>query len=348
MSKKATIYDVAKSCGLSAPTVSRVLSNSDYPVSKEARDKILKTAKELNYSPNILGKQLRTKTSREIGVIVPDISNYDFVMLFEEIQKQALTLGYNAILCNSLSDIEIEKSNVDLLIQKQVAGVIMNSLDATGETSKRILQRGIHVVLIDQYLGVECSKISVNYKKLANQAIEFLSKNGHRRIGLMTPPVDRTSRKIMCRSFLDEIERLNVPEAERYIFESCHQVQLLESEQSIRFPDGDLLIKRMIDMGNECPTALLCMNDLTAIAIMHELQIHGIRIPEQMSIIGIDNSPFSRIIFPPLTSIDICTPDMAYMATDLLIAQIQSNEQQNEISYVTPHIVERGSVKFLN
>lgn len=345
MSKKtATIYDVAKKCGLSAPTVSRVLSNSDYPVSQDAREKIALAAEELNYLPNMLGKQLRTKTSCDIGVIVPDISNYDFVVLFEEIQKHALLKGYNAILCNSLSNIEIESSNVDLLIQKQVLGVIMNSLDPEGGSSRKLLKRGIRVVLIDQYLGIECSKVSVDYKKLAGQAIRYLVQKGHSRIGLVTPPVDRASRKIMRQTFLEELTAMNVSDPNRYIFESHHHIQLLESDQSIQFPDGDALIAQLTSMGGDIPTALLCMNDLTAIAIMHALQSHGIRIPDQMSIMGIDNSPFSRAVFPPLTSIDICTPDMAHMATDILISQIQTDEKQNGISYVTPHIVERGSI----
>jgi len=142
--------------------------------------------------------------------------------------------------------------------------------------------------------------------------------------------------------------KLGITEANRYVFESRYHIQLLESDQSIRFPDGDAIITQMENMGEERPTALLCMNDLTAIAIMHALQSHGVKIPDQMSVMGIDNSPFSRAVFPPLTSIDICTPDMARMATDLLISQIKSDEKQNEIFYVAPHIVERGSICRLN
>ena len=111
--KKATIYDIASLAGTSTATVSRVMSNSDYPISKEIKKKVLDAAQKLRYSPNLLGRMLKKSLSKEIGVIIPNISNPFYPQLVLGIEMEARLHGFNILLCNSFRDVSNEKKYIE-------------------------------------------------------------------------------------------------------------------------------------------------------------------------------------------------------------------------------------------
>ena len=158
--KNVTIYDVAKLSGVSAATVSRVLNNTGYPISQEVKDRVQKAARDLDYAPNLLGKYLKTRSNREIGVIIPNITNYYYPLLLLGVHDVAAQRGYHIILCNSYRDSELEIQNIHLLASKQVMGILTVSLSTNNEYLKRFIDKGGNMVLLENSPDIECNKVT--------------------------------------------------------------------------------------------------------------------------------------------------------------------------------------------
>ena len=143
--KNATIYDVAKLAGTSTATVSRVLNNNGYSVKVELREKVIQAAKELNYTPNLLGMLLKTNESWDIGVIIPCISNQYYPLLVLGVEDIAKRRGYNVLLCNSYRDPKLEEKYLDSLFQKQVKGVIISSITKNNSYIRELQSKGLKI-----------------------------------------------------------------------------------------------------------------------------------------------------------------------------------------------------------
>ena len=196
MKKKTTIYDIAKSVGTSTATVSRVLSNSGYPVKEELRHVILKTAKDMNYSPNLIGRILKGIQSKEIGVIIPNISNPYYPQILLGIELEARKHGYNILLCNSFRDVETEKKYIESLYQKQVKGIIISSIDENHGFLREMQKTGVKVVAFDQDIeDIKCKKVGFDFISGGKMAVEYLIKMGHKKIAFLSSPVTKKSRK---------------------------------------------------------------------------------------------------------------------------------------------------------
>jgi LacI family transcriptional regulator len=149
-SKKTTIYDIANEVGTSTATVSRVLSNSGYPVSEELKRRIINTARKLNYSPNMVGRMLKKSGSMDIGVIIPTISNPFYPPIVLGIELEARKRGFNMLLCNSLRNPELERTSIETLCQKQVMGIIISTIDKSNVFIKEMQKYGVKFITFDQ------------------------------------------------------------------------------------------------------------------------------------------------------------------------------------------------------
>ena len=130
--KRPTISDIAKKAGVSSATVSRVLSGSDYPVSREVRKEILRIALGMHYKPNVFGQMLRGGTSKEIGVIIPSLSNPFYAELVSAVERECVERGYMPIICSSQNRFQLETKHLDILQRKQVAGLLLSSIHLAG------------------------------------------------------------------------------------------------------------------------------------------------------------------------------------------------------------------------
>lgn len=160
--KRATIHDVAKAAQTSIATVSRVMSNSDYPVSEQLRQKIKEEARRLKYIPNSSAtKSYRKATSQDIGVIIPNISNQFYAMTLLGIESVARQNGYNIVLFNSLNDAQKETEYLDILFERSVKGVILSSVKQYSEDVQFYLDNGMKFVLLDQKLeNIDCPTLA--------------------------------------------------------------------------------------------------------------------------------------------------------------------------------------------
>jgi len=342
--KSVTIYDIAKKVETSTATVSRVLSNSNYPVSQELRKKIIKVAKALNYVPNMSGRQLKTNKSMAIGVIVPSISNPFYSSVVLGIEETARKNGYNVLLCNSHQSPELEIEHIQTLFQKQVQGLIISSISDKFDLLNDYISRGLNVVAIDEKLDnlkIGC-QILFDYRKGGYIATKHLLEKGHRKIGYVTAPMDRPSRIGIFQGFKDALLENNIMINEAWI-QVSNNVEGSLNKNVYEFKNGKNLIRNIINLPDR-PTAILACNDMTAIGVLNELEAQGIKVPDQMSVIGFDNIELGEMISPALSTIDHPKQEMGVFSCNMLLERLnEDNFKINEI-VLQPQLIERNSV----
>jgi LacI family transcriptional regulator, galactose operon repressor len=182
--KTTTLKEIAEQLGLSITTVSKALK--DYPdVSKKTKESVKNLAEKLNYVPNSFAVSLRMKESKTIGIIIPTMVHYFFSSVIEGVLKEAEKKSYMIILLQSNETYELEKKQVDLLINKGVDGILMSLSNKTKDLDhlKKIIRHGIPLVLFDKIAKtIDCSKVLVDDRKAAYEAVSFLIQKGHKRI----------------------------------------------------------------------------------------------------------------------------------------------------------------------
>jgi LacI family transcriptional regulator len=343
--KKVTIYDIAKKVGTSVATVSRVLSNSNYPVSKEIRQKILDAANKMNYSPNLLGRMLKKSESKDIGVIIPTISNPFYPQLILGIETEARKLGFNIILCNSFRDVSNEKKYIDFLYQKQIKGIILSSIGEDHGFINNYCANGLKIVGFDQNLDdFKCNKVSFNFTGGGMMAVDYLVKMGHEKIAFASAPLTRNSRKDIFMGYKLGLMKYDIKFSENNIYIS--KIEKEVENGTYEFETGVELAKECIQSAN-IPTAIFAMNDMTAIGIMQGLINNGVKVPEDISIIGFDNIDFSVMVNPSLTTINQPAFETGKLACKILIENIMKDGNDFFSIMLEPSLIERRSVRNL-
>lgn len=343
--KKATIYDIAQYACTSTATVSRVLSNSGYPVKEDIKAKILDAAQKLNYSPNIVGRMLKKNRSMDIGVIIPTISNPFYTQLILGIETEAQKRGYNILLCNSFRDSKMEKNYLESLYQKQVKGIILSSIGSNHSILEEMKSNGVSIVAFDQVIeNIKCSKVGFDYIKGGMMALEYLIGHGHKKIAFLTSPITRKSR-------IDVLDGYKMALLKNGLSYDKNLVLVSECEEEFEnatyeFENGKQLARKFLNLLVR-PSAIFAINDMTAFGIMQELIANGINIPEDVSIIGFDDIEFSTMTTPPLTTINQPSFETGKLACKILIENMSQDDENNISILLEPSIVERKSVKNL-
>lgn len=340
LNKKATIYDIAKACGFSSATVSRALNDSGYPVNEKTKQIVLAAAKELCYTPNMFGKNLKTQQSKDIGIIVPNISNPYYSTLLQGIYDDALMRGYTPILLNSYRDSEVENKNINTLMQKQVCGMIVVSISPNKSMLQSAVDYGCRVVIVEQDIDIDCIKIGFNFQKGAYLATRHLIENGHRKLGFIGAPLDRESRIKMLEGFKQCLKDFDIPIIGDFIMLSTEEK---DAGQIYEFKNGIEAVNRFVAMDNR-PTGYLCINDMTALGAIKQFTKCNIRVPQDVSIIGFDNIPYSEISIPELTTIDQCAYDMGLLSSKNLIESIEDPSKPLFSVTMEPTLVVRNTV----
>lgn len=341
--KPATIYDIARSINVSPSTVSRVLSNSSYPVSKKLTEKIRKAAKELNYTPNMLGRQLKKNNSMTIGVVIPSISNpfyADIVLAIEEIARKN---GYHVLLCNSHQNPRLEAEYLQTLLEKQVKGLILSSISREKDLLVPYLNKGLKIVSIDQFIGnPDVYQIWVDYRKGAYLACKHFIEQGHRSIALLTAALNRPSRISLHQGYMDALREAGITPLKAWVQEAGASEDK-NYGSTYEFSNGKRLTSRLLKLSKP-PTAILACNDLTAAGVINELAERGIDVPGQISLIGFDNIELSRMLTPALTTVDLSKYQMGQYACTLLMDLLDGVHIGNKEKMLEPKLIERKSV----
>lgn len=342
---RSTVHDVANAAGVSSATASRVLSGSDYPVNERTRRRILEASEKLDYKPNLIGQMLKKSAAHDIGIILPNISNPFYTEFVLGAETAAKSRNFGLLLCNTLRSETREYEYLETLCQKQVGGVILSSVAAACAPIKRLCDRyGLKVMALDQSLsGVSLCLVDFQVRRAAQMAVRYLFDCGHRRIALVTSPPKLFSRKEVLRGFRDGVASCDIPAEDAPEIASSTERELLRGEV-YEFENGKLLADKVLAL-SPAPSALLCVNDITAAGVIQRLHERGVRVPEDISVMGMDNIALARMISPALTTVDQYPFEAGLRAANALLDAVTTGRKPEKTIEIEPRIVNRASVQ---
>lgn len=315
MEKNTTIKDIAQRLGLSKSTVSRALSDS-WEIKQETKDLILKTASEMHYHPNILAKGLVTHKSYTIGVVIPELTTSFFPNIISAIQEIFLNEGYQILITQSNESANVERSNLKLLKQFMVDGIIIsttaNSI-ANADIYQEFQDSGIPIVFFNRVCSeIDTTKIIINDKELACVAVTHLINEGCSNIYHFAGPdkLDITLKRMQ--GYTDAMQKAGLPVINDAIIHS-----------GIFIDDGERTMDEILDHGHTIPDAVFAFNDPVAIGAIKSAKKHGLRIPEDIAFVGFSESNLATVIEPNLTSIEQPLAKMGETAAYSLLDKLQ-------------------------
>ncbi|MGM9668517.1 MAG: LacI family DNA-binding transcriptional regulator [Faecousia sp.] len=329
--KNVTIKDVAKVAGVSYSTVSRALSGSP-EISEGTRDRILQICKEMNYTVNAVARAMVMRSTKLLGLILTDISNPFMSELAYHIDRQARARGYNIILCNSSRDLELEKELFELMIARQVDGVILFPCGPESYDSLSQYLARIPTVFAGENLReIPVSYVSVDNYRGAYLGVEHLYNLGHRDILYFGRRRGSTTHQLRAEGYAAACKDLGLnPQYCNNTFPST----------SIKY--GYQLSKQLFAQERSF-SAVFAATDTNALGIMQAAEELGIRIPEDVSLLGFDNIRDSSLPRINLTTVEQPKKMLASMAVDSLLDKIQNELSGYTHRILTPTIVERSS-----
>lgn len=341
--RRPTILDIARLARVSPATVSRVLNDTDYPVKQELRERIREAARQLNYRPNIFSQILKGGTSREIGIIVPDLLNPFYAQLVSAVARQCVAHGFAPIVCSSFDSPKLEDRQIDILLRQQVAGIILSSISDNEDSLKKLAEPGAPpLILFDQsHEGFGGNIVSFDFFKGGYMAANYLIQCGHRNIAFVSHTLDRSSRKQIYDGFCKALSDAGIELTKEMVLIRPAQQDV---DGDVDFNNGRALAQMLLEC-NRLPDAVMAINDITAIGIMDSLAQQGIKVPRDLSIIGFDNIPMSAMVSPALTTIHQPALETGRKAVDLLFKYIADPDLPPTQITIQPELVVRQSVK---
>lgn len=288
----ATILDVARLANVSKSAVSRYI-NKQGGVSKETEEKIKKAIEELKYKPNIVARALKTKVTKSIGLIIPSIENPVFPPLVKAIEDTARKYGFTTILCNSEGSIQQEADYLELLVEKQADGIIFNAMGGYDERFEILKNSNTPVVVIGRKIeGFPTTNVTVDNFKGAFMAVEYLIKSGMRNIAFISGQLEsNTAINDRYEGYKAALEAYGIGYNDKLV---------LKEDRSF---DGGIDAACKLIQTNEKFDSLFASNDIIAIGCVEKLIDYGFNIPNDVSVIGYDDIPSSRIIRPKLSTV---------------------------------------------
>lgn len=342
MAKQATIRDVANLANVSLATVSRVLNDSAYPVSAELKKKVREAAEQLQYIPNG-SRGLSYGQQRDIGLILPNITNQFYMQTMLGVGDVLVKQGYHLVLCNTVRSAKQERVFVHDLYNRGVKGVILSSVDENADLVDEYGRKGMKFVLLDQKISnLECSGISFDSREGAKIATQYLLEQGHKSIAFATLPMNRWTRTEMYKGYQSALRAASVPVSRRLLYERMPEE--VPNYSNLELEAGCMIAKEFLKAG--CPaTAIVCINDMLAIGIIRTLMQSGVRVPQDVSVVGFDDIPFSGIFMPALTTVHCSAVEMGRLAALMLLDSFENEMQEAPVSMrLSPTLVVRDSV----
>ncbi|MFV0249139.1 MAG: LacI family DNA-binding transcriptional regulator [Tenacibaculum sp.] len=310
-----SLKKIAEILNISISTVSKALKNYN-DVSKETKRKVRKVAQELNYVPNTFAVTLRTHQSKTIGVIIPTTVHHFFSKIIEGIVKVAETKGYLVILLQSNEKVALEKKQIDLLLNKGVDGIMISLSNETNsfEHLEKVKNRGTPLVLFDKITkSINCSKVVIDDKKSAYQAVCYLVNKGHRRIAHFRGglnPQNSIDRFLGYRKALDDN---GIPYDSSLVY-LCNN--------NADYKDGYNSAKKLIEDHTTKVDAIFAITDVIAIGAMKYFEDKNIKVPKDIAVLGFSNWFMSSIITPSLTTVNQPAYEMGVKSVEILIEEI--------------------------
>jgi len=310
--RRITRTEVAKRAGVSVATVSYVVNSGPRPVAEATRKRVLRAIQVLGYRPSGVAQSLRLQRTRTIGLIVPDTANPFFAALAKGVDDAVFAFGYSLLLCHSGYVVKRERAHVELLLAREVDGVlyVQGAPDATA--LHRLLQCGVPTVAVDREIpDVAIDRVVVDNFEGSAQATKYLIGLGHRRIGCIARHLPLSNAAERIRGYRETLMGAGLP---------INPAHLVSGGPG--YEEGRRAMTELLRLQPR-PTAVLAYPDVVAIGAIRAAHDAGVRVPGDVSIVGFDDIPVSAFIRPRLTTVAVGIWEMGQRAAAVLLSRVR-------------------------
>ena len=325
--------DIARELDVSVVTVSKVLRNHS-DIGPATRERVLQRVKELGYQPNWVARSLVTRRTYIIGLVVPDLMHSFFAEVAKGVGRKIRPRGYNVVISNSEEDAQLEAQEVNLLLARQIDGLILASAQKPGQSDlfERIEEHKVPVVLIDRRIsGLDLSYVGVDDEQVGRLATEHLIERGCRRIAHIRGPQISTGLGRLA-GYRQALSHHGLRVASRYILAG-------DSGDST----GYEAMRRLLAL-DPPPDGVFCYNDPVAAGAMKAALEAGLRVPEDLAVVGAGNVHYSDLLRVPLSTVDQSSSQIGEHAADLLLDLVESKRPRRPRTILlAPKLVVRDS-----
>jgi len=326
------IREVAKRAKVSTATVSRTINNSE-KVDPGTAARVQKAIQELNFYPNTHARTLVSGRSRMMGLIISDITNPFFPELVKSFQDEALRSGQEVIIGNTDYNPKRMAGCIRRMVERKVDGVAIMTSEADPGLITELTRRNIPTVFMDTgKSGPHSANIRIDYAQGIHEAMQHLFSLNHRRIAFITGPMNLESVRIRCDAYLSGLKSCGLSD------------RALTEKGDHRIEGGAMAMRNLLKLPQP-PTAVIASNDLSAIGALGVIHNAGLRVPDDISLIGFDDIAFAHWTQPPLTTVILSRTQLAITAFAALEALIRK-EDGSQTDYTIPtHLVMRKSTR---
>ena len=315
MGMNPTIKDIALKLNLSTSTVSRALT--DHPdIKKETKKLVLKLARELDYQPNPIALSLKQNRTHILGVIIPETSISFFSKAISGIQEIAAAAGYQVMICSSHESVEIEKQNVQTLLNSRVDGLIISVSKETRDIGHlaKVLDKRVPTVFFDRVCeSLHATKVVADNFTISFKTVEHLITTGRKRIAFIAGPQNLYNSRKRLEGYKEALKKYNLTIDDQLIVYSNYEGENVKT-----------YTKSLLDL-NPPVDAIFAINDRSAIEMIHLIKQRQLTVPGDIAVVGFNNERFAAFFDPPLSSVDHPAFEMGKAATELLLQHIEDD-----------------------
>ena len=333
MPPATTMKRIAKDLGVSITTVSKALNNHD-DIGHATRTRVLAKVAELGYQPNAVARSLTTRRTHTLGIVIPDLMHSFFVEIVAGIEKTASARGYGLLLCSSNEDAHKERAELEMLRQRQVDGVVLASANASGNTDvlRRLTGVGVGLVMIDRddHPEVECDRVVTDDEQVGWLATEHLIAQGRRGIAHISgPSVVHAKRR--AEGYRGSLRAHGLRSRREWLVHG-----------GFKDADGYRAMKRLLEAAPKID-AVFATNDPAAIGAMKAIWEAGLRVPDDLAVVGVGDIALSDLLRVPLTTVGWSRRDQGRHAAELLLKTLEGGGDRPERVIITPRLIVRES-----
>jgi len=326
------IKEVAKRAKVSTATVSRTINDST-KVKPATAERVRRAIEELNFYPNTHARTLVSGRSRMLGLIISDITNPFFPELVKSFEDQAVQRGKEVIIGNTDYNPKRMAGCIRRMVERKVDGVAVMTSEGSPALMMELTRRDIPTVFMDTGKpGPHCANIRVDYGQGIHEAVQHLVALNHRRIAFITGPMNLDSARVRHAAFVAGLKSRGL-------------LDLTLIEKGNHRIDGGAMAMRSLLKLPEIPTAVIASNDLTAIGALGVIHETGMKVPDDISLVGFDDISFAHLTQPPLTTVILSRTQLAVMAFAALDALIQGETSYHADLTIPTHLVMRSSTR---
>jgi DNA-binding LacI/PurR family transcriptional regulator len=336
---------VAKIAGVSASTVSNVVNGRHERMRAETRDRVLKAIQQLNYTPNVVARQLKSGQNRTIGLIVPSVANPFWGSVAHHVERAAIAQSYQVLVCNAERDPVIEARYAESLLGSGVHGVILASSPLSFAHLRGLAERGLKIAAFDRSSrdagGIVACSVSVDQELGGMLAGQHLIGLGHKRIALVSGPIRTSNRVGRLNGLRTAMARAGLTLEDEMIWQGGGVSGFGDTDSAEL---GRIGVRELLSRDRP-PTAIAAVNDMYALGAYAGARDLGYRVPQDLSIVGFDDIVLSEIVHPALTTIRQPVQVMAEKAVRSLILNLEGKASESGQTHIDikPQLIVRGS-----